>query len=156
MGRAFDSRPAHSLNTMTRFELVDHTAGIGLRGYGRSLEELFLHMALGMFGIIADVTTVQPMASVPILAQADDLDSLLVAWLTELLHAGQRDQLVFMNAQVFQVIPAPPGISGQATGEAFDPARHPLHRAMKAVTAHEAAVRREGGLWVASVIFDGT
>lgn len=137
---------------MKRFEIFDHTADIGLRGWGRTLEELFLNIALGMFGLRADVTTIQPMASVPVLAQADDLDGLLVAWLRELLYAGERDRMVFMNAKIHQVTPT--AISGEATGEALDLDRHTLLRELKAVTYHEAAVRRDGDLWTAQVIFD--
>lgn len=137
---------------MKRFEVLDHTADVGLRGYGRTLEELFAHMALGMFGLIADVTTVQPMASVPILVQADDLEGLLVAWLKELLYAASRDHLLFMNCKVHQVIPT--AVSGEATGEVFNPDRHAVFREIKAVTYHQLAVRREGELWVAEVIFD--
>lgn len=137
---------------MRRFEIFDHTADIGLKGYGRTLEELFLNMALGMFGLIADVTTVQPMASVPVLAQADDLEGLLVAWLRELLYASARDKILFMNARVDQVTPT--AVSGQATGEALDSERHALLREVKAVTYHGISVRREGDLWVGEVIFD--
>lgn len=148
---------------MRRFEITEAGGGsVGLTGYGRTLEELFTHLALGMFGLRADVTTVQPMASVPIFAHADDLDMLLVAWLRELLFAAERDRLVFMNCRVHQVtlVPAdhPAGTSekpnlcmGEAVGEALDPDRHTLSRTLKAVTSREAAVRRDGDLWVAHV-----
>lgn len=141
---------------MKRFEVLDHTADIGLKGYGRTLEELFTHMALGMFSVRAETTTVQPMASIPILAQADDLNALLVAWLRELLLAAERDGLVFMNCRVAQLVPAgqPTSLSGEATGEALNPDRHTLLREIKAVTYHEAAVRREGDLWTAQVGFE--
>jgi len=141
---------------MKRYDIIDHTADVGITGYGRTLEELFLHMALGMFGLIADVTSIQPMASVPILVQADDLEGLLVAWLKELLYAAERDHLFFMNCRVHQLIPDKPNLcmSGEATGEAIDHDRHQVFREVKAVTYHELGIRREGDLWVARVIFD--
>ena len=151
---------------MKRFEILDHTADVGLRGYGRILEELFAHMALGMLGLVAETTTVQPMASIPIMAQADDLELLLVAWLKEILFAAERDHLVFVNCRVMQVMPTavtsqgavvrPPFAvaTGEATGEALDPTRHTVFREIKAVTRHELSVRREGDLWVAQEIFD--
>ncbi|MBI4226670.1 MAG: archease [Candidatus Omnitrophica bacterium] len=138
---------------MKRFDMVDAPAGVGLTGYGRTLEELFTHMALGVLSVRADLATVQPMASIPILAQADSLDELLVAWLRELLFAAARDGLVFMNCRVTQIAPAAPQclMSGEAVGEALTPGRQALLREIKAVTAQEAGVRREGELWTAQV-----
>ena len=137
---------------MTRYEVFDHTADLGVKGYGRTWDELLTHMALGMFGVMADVTVVQPMASIPILAQAEDEAALVVAWLRELLYASERDRLVFMNCRIHQATPT--AVSGEATGEAYDPTRHLLFREVKAVTYHGASVVREEGLWVAQVILD--
>ncbi len=150
---------------MTRFEILDQLGGVGLKGYGRTLEELFGNLALGMFGLVAEVTVVQPMASVPILAQAETLEALLVAWLNELLRAAARDQFLFMNCRVHNVTPVPVDnpagageppilcISGEATGEVLDPSRHPLSRTIKVVTGHESGVRHVGDQWVAQVTF---
>ena len=138
---------------MKRFEIIDRAETAGLTGYGRTLEELFAHMALGMFGARADVTAVQPMASIPILTEAEHLDGLLVAWLRELLHAAARDGLVFMNCRVGQVEPNLHMMSGEAVGEALDPERHTIYREVSTVTAGASpAVRRDGDLWVADVL----
>ena len=137
---------------MTRFEILDHTADIGLQGYGKTLEELFAHMALGMFSLIAETTTIQPMASIPILAQAEGPELLLAAWLREILFAAARDQMVFVNCRVHQVMPA--GMTGEVTGEVADPQRQTIFREIKAVTQHALSVRQEGDLWTARVLFD--
>ncbi len=140
---------------MTRYEILQHPTDLGLKGYGRTLEELFSNLALGMFGLVTDVTAIQPMASVPIFAQAETLEALLAAWLNELLHAAARDQLLFMNCRVHRVIPDGPhlGVSGEATGEVLDPSRHVLSRTIKTVTCHESGVRHAGDQWVAQVTF---
>lgn len=134
---------------MKRFDVADAPAGVGLTGYGRTLEELFAHVALGMFGVRADVTRVQPMATVPVFVHAEGLDGLLVGWLRELVTAAARDGLVFMNCRVHQV--AETAVGGDITGEAYDPQRHTLLRDIASVTAPDPAVRRDGALWVAQV-----
>ncbi len=134
---------------MKRFDVADAPSGVGLTAYGRTLEELFAHLALGMFGVRADVTAVQPMATVPIFVHAEKLDELLVGWLRELVLAAARDGLVFMNCQVHQV--APTAVGGEAVGEAYDPERHVLLRDITSVTSPESAVRRDGELWAAQV-----
>ncbi len=134
---------------MKRYEVVEQSADVGIRGYGRSTEELFSHMALGLFDLMADVTRIQPMATVPMLVQADDNEFLLLAWLEEILLASQRDQMLFMNCRVHQ--PAPHAIAGDVTGEVLASDRHKVFREVKAITPHGLFVRKEGDLWTAQV-----
>lgn len=142
---------------MTRFEITDQSGRVTLKAWGRTLEELFTHMALGMFGARADVTAVQPMASIPILAQGDDFDALLAAWLRELIAAAARDQLVFMNCRVTQVAMAPSELcvaTGEVVGEVLDSERHAIAREFS--TVREPVVRRDGELWMAEAVLEAT
>ncbi|MEM4115299.1 MAG: archease, partial [Saccharolobus sp.] len=41
---------------MIPFEFFDHTADIGIRAYGRSLEEAFANAALAVFEIMTDTS----------------------------------------------------------------------------------------------------
>ena len=38
-----------------RYEEIEHTADVGIRAYGRDLDELFVNAAEGMFSLIADL-----------------------------------------------------------------------------------------------------
>ncbi|MBU3933351.1 MAG: archease, partial [Candidatus Omnitrophica bacterium] len=44
---------------MKRYEIIDHTADIGLRAYGKDLKQLFTNAAYGMFDILADLKKVR-------------------------------------------------------------------------------------------------
>ena len=44
---------------MKRFELIEHTADIGLIAYGETLAEAFANAAYGMFSIIAELDAVR-------------------------------------------------------------------------------------------------
>ncbi len=92
------------------------------------------------------------MASIPILVQGETTEALLVGWLKELVVAGARDQMLFMNCRVHQL--AATAMSGEATGEVLDLDRHQVFRTIKAVMPHELSVHREGDVWAAQVIFE--
>ena len=44
---------------MRRFQLIEHTADMGLIAYGGSLAEAFANAAYGLFSIIAELKTVK-------------------------------------------------------------------------------------------------
>ena len=49
------SSPARPiLNKMKEFELIEHTADVGLRVYGKDLPDLFANAAKGLFSLITD------------------------------------------------------------------------------------------------------
>ena len=54
------------------FRILDHTADVGLEAYGTDLSALFANAARGMFQIMADPRTVQPLEQLPVEAAAED------------------------------------------------------------------------------------
>lgn len=132
-----------------RYEEIDHTADVGIRAYGGTLDELFANAAEGMFTLIADPSTVRPVGEVEVRVTADDVPTLLLRWLTELLYAHETDRLLFSS---FDAKVTGTSMAGHARGEAIDKARHELKLAIKAVTRHRLTVDPEKG--IAEVIFD--
>ena len=57
---------------MKRFELIEHTADIGLIAYGQSLAEAFATAAHGLCSIIAGLTTVPEVESRQLELREDD------------------------------------------------------------------------------------
>ena len=70
---------------MQKYELIDHTADVGVKAYGESLEQAFENAAKAMFDIIADKSEIESVGQYDIVLEADDLEQLLVDWLSELL-----------------------------------------------------------------------
>ena len=132
-----------------RYEEIDHTADVGIRAYGRSLDELFANAAEGMFSLIADLTSVKPVGEVEIRLTADDRAALFLRWLSELLYVHETQRLLFSS---FDARVTGSSLVGQARGETIDKSRHELKLAIKAVTRHGLTVDPEKG--VAEVIFD--
>jgi SHS2 domain-containing protein len=132
-----------------RYEEIDHTADVGIRAYGASLEELFAAAAAGMFSLIADPLKVRPVGEVEVRVAGRDPEGLLVNWLQELLfvHETQRLLLCEFDVRIERL-----SLVGTARGEAIDKARHELRLAIKAVTYHRLSIDPEAGM--AQVIFD--
>ena len=47
------------LAKVKRFQIIEHTADVGMIAYGRTLAEAFANAAYGMFSIIAGLETVR-------------------------------------------------------------------------------------------------
>ena len=132
-----------------RYEEIEHTADVGIRAYGRTLDELFANAAEGMFSLIADLATVKPIGEIEVRVSADDAPTLLLRWLTDLLYVHETEHLLFSS---FDAKVGAGSVVGLARGEGMDKSRHGLKLAIKAVTRHRLTVDPQRG--IAEVIFD--
>ena len=124
-----------------RYEIIEHPADVGFIAYGRTLVELFENAALAICSLGCSPDKIEERAERAIAAQGSDVESLLYAWLAELLAVADADHLVFHRITVTALrAPAPgqPGdVRGTAYGETFDPQRHVAGTCVKAVTLHQ-------------------
>ena len=136
------------------YEIIDHTADIGIKVESSSLEELFVYAADGMFDLmISTKRSLIPSIVVPIAIDAPSLDQLFVRWLQELLYVFERRRLVLMKFWIDRMTHTQ--LVGAARGLAFDSTRHRQKLDIKAVTYHNLRVEMgEDGLWRAQVVFD--
>ena len=132
-----------------RYEEIEHTADVGIRAYGHSLNELFANAAEGMFSLIADLKTVRPVGEVQVRVTAGDAPTLLLRWLSDLLYVHETQHFLFC---AFDPSVRGTSLDGVAQGEAIDKKRHELKLVIKAVTRHKLSVDPHEG--VAQVIFD--
>lgn len=132
-----------------RYEELDHTADVGIRAHGATLDELFAAAAAGMFSLVADLRKVRAVGEVEVRVKADDLEALMVRWLSELLFLHETQRLLLKE---FDVRIDGMSLEARARGETIDKKRHELKLNIKAVTYHRLRVDRKAGL--AEVIFD--
>lgn len=132
-----------------RYEELDHTADVGIRAHGATLDELFAAAAAGMFSLVADLRKVRAVGEVEVRVKADDLEALMVRWLSELLFLHETQRLLLKE---FDVRIDGMCLEARARGETIDKKRHELKLNIKAVTYHRLRVDRKAGL--AEVIFD--
>ncbi|MCX6662123.1 MAG: archease [Euryarchaeota archaeon] len=135
---------------MRQYELIEHTADVGLKAYGKTIAEAFEHAAEGMFDIITDESTIDPIGQYDIQLEAPDLEQLLVDWLSKLLFLNDAQDLVFGK---FQVKLTENRLSASVFGEKYDIKKHRMGVEIKAVTYHMLKVNEKNPIFV-QVLFD--
>ena len=134
------------------YSFFDHTADIGIRASGSTLAEVFAQFARGLTALIAEDSALEPRETRPIRLSAVDAESLLLAWLQELLFWFSTDRFLPVEYALEEVTPT--SLRGVVRGERFDPSRHIQGREVKAITRHLLDVKRQGGGWQGQVIVD--
>ena len=140
---------------MKEFEIIGHTADIGLIAYGKNKEEVFINTAKGMFEIIAGGTkNLKENFYDKIKLEADDLEGLLFAWLNELLYIGETRLVILNKFQIKQLSDFQ--IKAEVGGMKINPPSVKIKKEIKAVTYHRLEIKKDekSGLWSAQVIFD--
>ena len=86
---------------MKEFEILEHTADIGIAAYGKTKREVFINVAKGMFEIIAGKNkNLKENFYDKIKLEADNLEGLLFAWLNELLYIGEIRMVILNKFQI--------------------------------------------------------
>ena len=134
------------------YEFFDHTADIGIRAHGQTLEQLFIALAQGLVELIAEDSRIEPQETRRMELSADSTESLLLAWLKELLYWFSTDRFLPVRFELTEVTLT--SLRGQVHGEEFDPSRHAPGREVKAITRHLLEVRNVNGEWHAQIIVD--
>ncbi len=137
---------------MKRFEILNHTADIGIIVYGKSLKALFENAGKAFFHLIIDLRRVKLREERKISIEGESLDRLMVDWLSELLYLHDVENLLFKEFKVASV--GEGGLKAIAKGEPFQEGVHAIKTEVKAVTYHRIEVRQEKGYWRAQVILD--
>lgn len=137
---------------MKTYELIDHTADVGLKAYGKTLAEAFENAAKGMFDIITDNSEVESIGQYDIELEAPDLEQLLVDWLSKLLFLNSSRNEVFgffkINLDEKNI-----KLSAKVFGEKFNISKHKAGSEIKAVTYHMLEVKNKKPFYV-QVLFD--
>jgi len=137
---------------MKRFEILDHTADIGLIVYGESLKTLFENAGEAFFHLITDLKKVRRRTERRIEIGKEDLERLMVDWLSELLYLHDVEHLLFKEFKIESV--GEDGLKAVVKGEVFQEGVHVIKTGVKAVTYNRIEVRMENGRWRAQIIFD--
>jgi len=140
---------------VSSFELFETTADVGVRGYGSTLEEAFANAAKAMFSVMTDLPKVKPLKEVAVEVEAEDEESLLVAWLNELLAVSSIRRMLFSDFKVaVERLDGLLRLRATAYGEHVDPSRHELYTEVKAATYALIKVGRVDDRYVAQLLLD--
>ena len=134
-----------------RYELIEHTADVGIAVRGRDEAELIANAAYGLLELIADRSVVVARDERVCTVTGADAEERLQSALSELLFIHDTEGMLFHEADVEvrgEVVTV------RARGEPFDPARHAILHQIKAVTFHDLRVERAADELRARIIFD--
>jgi SHS2 domain-containing protein len=136
---------------MRNYELIEHTADIGIRVKAANLEELFKFAALAMFDIIAEKQkeSVRP-RQIIIRQKADNLEELFINWLNEILSLYATKELVFCDFKFYKLDET----SLEAAAKGCPIKNYKINTEIKAATYHQLEIKQVDSQWQAEVIFD--
>jgi SHS2 domain-containing protein len=133
------------------FEVIDHTADIGIAVYGTDMKQVFANAGRGLFSIITELSSVKEKERRNIELSAPDREALLVNWLNELIYLFEAKGMLFDRFDITNLTDTE--IKATAYGEKLKLKRHHLQREVKAATYHTLKIEEKDG-WRAQVIFD--
>jgi len=137
---------------MKKYDLIDHTADIGVKAYGKTLSEAFENASKAMFDIITDNSEIESVGQYDLEMKSDDLEQLLVDYLSELLFLHDSKNLVFGFFKI-ELDEKKKSISAKVFGEKFNLSKHKIGSEIKAVTYHMLEVKK-GKRFSVQVLFD--
>ncbi|MFH0711458.1 MAG: archease, partial [Candidatus Aenigmatarchaeota archaeon] len=125
---------------MKRFEFVDiTTADVAFIANGKDLNELFENSALAMFEVIINTKQINPKVEKTVKVKAQDLNSLLFAWLNALLVYVDSENLVFSEFQT-KVDGKKFELTAVCKGEEINLKKHEIRTAVKSATYHKMEI----------------
>ena len=135
---------------MKFYRELDHIADWAIEVWGQDLAALFEHAAVALFEMQGADLTIEPAVMAHVSCKGMDLETLLVAWLNELLYLSEMNDALFTRFDVAIVGDIEPTLTASVRGV---PGRgHLAH--VKAITYYRLTVEQGVADWRATVTFD--
>jgi len=133
------------------FEIIDHTADVGIVAYGADMSQTFANAARALFSLITELDDVTEVLHRDIKLTAPDEEGLLVEWLNELIYLFDTENIIFKRFDITQLNHTQ--LKARSYGEKVDKSKHKLKTGVKAATYHMLKVDRDDVCQV-QVLFD--
>lgn len=135
-----------------KFEIIEHTADVGVIGAGTSRAEAFENVAYGMFSIMADLGNYLPAGFATVEAEGDDDIDLLERFLSSLIVIFDSEGVLPLDFEINEVSDKRLAckVSVRPIGDDIEW----LGPTIKAVTYHQMDVTSTDTGWRAQAIFD--
>jgi SHS2 domain-containing protein len=130
------------------FEEIQHTADWAIRAKATSPEALFECCAAGMYALLKiDPVSSEPTRVEKVSLNGVDLESLLVAFLAELLFFYENERVVFTKCSLHIA-------HNQLEGTLYGTVLDTVHEEIKAVTYHQMKIEQDPQGLSVIVVFD--
>jgi len=134
------------------FEIIEHTADIGIVAYGADIKQVFANAALGLFTLMADLDNLKEGVKREIELSAEDVEVLLVQWLNELIYISEVEHVIFKRFEINEL--SNTRLKATCFGEKIKAGQHRLKREIKAATYHMLKLTKENDRYQVRIIFD--
>ena len=134
------------------FEVIDHTADVGIIAYGANIKQLFSNAALALFSLITDAESIVERSRRYVEVISEDRDSLLVEWLNELIYLFDGEHLLFSRFTIESL--SNNQLKAACYGEKFNPQKHKIKMGVKAATYHMLNVNKGSHGYEVQIILD--
>ncbi|MGA8849191.1 MAG: archease [Dehalococcoidia bacterium] len=134
------------------FEIIDHTADVGIIAYGADVEELFSNAALALFSLITEPESIEEKLHLDLEVSSEDRDSLLIEWLNELIYLFDAKHILFSRFDIESLTHNQ--LKATCYGEGFNPMKHKIKIGVKAATYHMLKLDKNGDGCKAQIILD--
>ncbi|UCG01677.1 MAG: archease [Candidatus Heimdallarchaeota archaeon] len=134
------------------YEYFEHQADIGIRGKGKTLAEAFEQAALAMFEIMVETKDLKIDQPQLVEVEGNDLNELLIAWLSELLFLKDVEGKMFSKFTIESIDKNK--LVAKIYGEPIDSSRHKLKLEVKAATYTQLFIEKKDNYWIAQCLVD--
>ena len=134
------------------YELIDHTADIGIQATGGTIKDLFETAGRAMCEQIVDTNTLQGNHTKKLQISGIDREDLLINFLRELLSFWTIDNLLVKQIYINEIDNN--HLTADITCDTYIPKTHEILMDIKAVTYHDISVEQTDSGWEATIIFD--
>jgi len=136
---------------MHRYVFLNHTADIGISVSALNLEELFVSSAHGLAEIMFTISKkINLKQTKTIIINEDDLNALLVSWLSEFIYIFETEKLCLFKIKNIEI----KNTTLKAEVEFIDANLVELKKEVKAVTYHQLNVQNQNNSWNTKIFFD--
>ena len=138
---------------MKKFEFFDNTADVGIKAYGRTLEEAFENSALAVFEVMTDTSKVEPKEERKVSIDGIDLENLLYRWIESLLVYYDSELMLFSKFKV-KIDQNNMKLEGEAWGERFNEEKHERRTLVKAMTYSLMSINKVDNMYEITFVVD--
>lgn len=133
------------------FEILEHTADIGFKAWGNTFEQMLAGASCALVSIALEIDEIEPRQPYPLAARGEDLESLVVNWLSEVLYYVDGHWIGLRRFDIERT--GAYEARGRGWGEPRRPEQH-AKLVVKGVTYHQLRVVEEDGRWWCQVYLD--
>ena len=134
------------------YEIIDHTADLGIIIKGGNIKELFVNAANAMTDLMVKADIREKEAKRKLIVEGEDLPDLMVRWLSEILYLFNGEHILVRAIEIGSI--SSTRLQSTLRVVSLNKGHHEILREIKAVTYHQIAVTKTPDGWEAQVIFD--